>query len=254
MYCANCGKLNQEDSKFCGYCGKPLDKERAPASRHKDNFMNGEGLRASFLKTVLLFITLMWLIETCLCLWFTGTTKKLYYSLARFIIYVVSDSEITFIEGFRQVMMFLRGQNAIGKVIFLMDWSFSVINALLIIMAVWRIFKKAGRHGWEGLIPIYNFFCALIVIFGDQWGKYLLFYIGFIVLEFFLSAALGLNVFTIIILYILGLGIVLKLGITISRRFGHGWGYAILQLFIPLLFILIYGWGKDQYHEEIEGL
>ena len=35
---------------------------------------------------------------------------------------------------------------------------FVLVIAIILIISMWRIFEKAGRKGWEALIPIYNLF------------------------------------------------------------------------------------------------
>ena len=32
----------------------------------------------------------------------------------------------------------------------------SLIIGILTLVAEWMIFKKMGRQGWEGIVPIYN--------------------------------------------------------------------------------------------------
>ena len=42
----------------------------------------------------------------------------------------------------------------IAFIIFMSIIALSI--AIFIIIANWKIFKKAGRHGWESIIPVYN--------------------------------------------------------------------------------------------------
>jgi len=47
---------------------------------------------------------------------------------------------------------------------------------ITILLAVdnWRIFKKMGREGWEGIIPIYNKFILFEELYGNGWRILLL--------------------------------------------------------------------------------
>lgn len=31
-----------------------------------------------------------------------------------------------------------------------------ILATILILIADWQLFKKMGREGWEGIIPLYN--------------------------------------------------------------------------------------------------
>ena len=35
-------------------------------------------------------------------------------------------------------------------------WIVSLIISIVAIVAMWKLFKKAGKPGWASLIPIYN--------------------------------------------------------------------------------------------------
>lgn len=40
---------------------------------------------------------------------------------------------------------------------------------LLVIFVIYSIFRKLGRYGWEGLIPIYNLVILYHVVWGSGW-------------------------------------------------------------------------------------
>ena len=49
---------------------------------------------------------------------------------------------------------------------------FSLIAAavsILIIVSLWKIFKKAGKNGWEAIIPIYNIITLLEISESPMW-------------------------------------------------------------------------------------
>ena len=57
---------------------------------------------------------------------------------------------------------------------------FLICSPLLIlwIVASWKLFKKCGREGWEGIIPIYRDY-VLIQIAGIQWWAIFILIIGY---------------------------------------------------------------------------
>ena len=48
-------------------------------------------------------------------------------------------------------------------------WICYGIIFLLILIAWWKIFEKAGRPGWQGIIPIYNFYILLKIVGKPGW-------------------------------------------------------------------------------------
>ena len=38
----------------------------------------------------------------------------------------------------------------------------SVVISLFMIVSMWKIFKKAGKNGWEAIIPIYNIYVLIL--------------------------------------------------------------------------------------------
>ena len=45
----------------------------------------------------------------------------------------------------------------------------SLICTILSLASSWIIFKKMGREGWEGIIPIYSFYVLCEVLYGKGW-------------------------------------------------------------------------------------
>lgn len=105
-----------------------------------------------------------------------------------------------------------------------------IMFALAIIMLVswWKVFNKAGEHGWAILIPIYNIIVMLKVADKPLW---------FIVLFFIPIANL-----VAAILVLAG----------ISANFGRGTGTTIGLIFLPYIFVPILAFGSAQYGGSIE--
>lgn len=99
----------------------------------------------------------------------------------------------------------------------------SLVIAILIIAAYWRIFAKAGQPGWAAIIPIYNIFVLLRVV-GRPWWWFIMLLIPVVNIIF---------------------GIILINDL--SKSFGHGIGYTLGLLFLSLIFIPILGFGGSQY-------
>lgn len=49
----------------------------------------------------------------------------------------------------------------------------SLICTILTLVASWMVYKKMGRQGWEGIVPIYNLYVLCQELYGSGW-KFLL--------------------------------------------------------------------------------
>ena len=47
----------------------------------------------------------------------------------------------------------------------------TIIVAFLVVsvVAMWKLYEKMGRHGWESLIPIWNAYVLYSIIWGKKW-------------------------------------------------------------------------------------
>ena len=44
-----------------------------------------------------------------------------------------------------------------------------LIVSILVIVAQWKIFTKAGEHGWASIIPFYNNYVLFKIAMGNGW-------------------------------------------------------------------------------------
>ena len=100
---------------------------------------------------------------------------------------------------------------------------FVLVIAVLTLVAMWKIFVKAGKPGWACLIPFYNMYCMYDIAWGNGW----LFLLTFITCVGF--------VFAIIMLF------------KLAKAFGQGTGFGFGLLFLNTIFVLILGFGKAEY-------
>lgn len=104
--------------------------------------------------------------------------------------------------------------------------TFLVIYVLSVI-AMWKIFTKAGKPGWASLIPVYN----IVVIY----------------------QIVGLNPLLVILLFIPFINgiaaIVLSIiqCIRLSKTFGKGDGFTFRLIFLSPIFLLILGFENHKY-------
>lgn len=123
---------------------------------------------------------------------------------------------------------------------------FSVVFAVLQIVGLWNIFKKAGEKGWKAIIPLYNTYTLYKISWSPMW-----FWISF--LGSMLGAAL-LSFATVTICVVLGA--IVELIVFVVRFvalyrlcLSFGWGvgkYILTLLFNPIMFMVM-GFDKSVY-------
>ena len=113
----------------------------------------------------------------------------------------------------------LGGFAALGGGFFLVG----TILSILIIVSMWKIFKKAGKQGWESIVPIYNVIVMLEISGLPMW--YLVLYIIPIV-----------NIYAMFKTYI-----------ELAKRFGKGAGFGVLTVFVPIVGFPVLAFSKCNY-------
>lgn len=134
-----------------------------------------------------------------------------------------------------------------------------IVLALCIVMivALWKIYKKAGEHGWACLVPFYNNYVFYRMTWGNGWmfllPTVLTFGYVFGLVLFMLSGFTGEAVPTInMTILAIGCGIAsIVINIItlhkLSKSFGYGVGFTLGLLFLPIIFYIILGFGSSKY-------
>lgn len=125
---------------------------------------------------------------------------------------------------------------------------FAFVWWILQIIANWKIFTKAGEAGWKSIIPVYGDYVSYKIAWQPAY-----FWLSFI-LGIVASCLSGMDSESMMILGITGLIRIILAVISIlyciklSRAFGRGIGFAIGLIFLQPIFLLILGFGGDQYY------
>lgn len=102
-------------------------------------------------------------------------------------------------------------------------WMVYMVILVLMIVAMWKIFTKAGEEGWKSIIPIYNMI-VLLKIVGRPWWWLLLWFVPIAQL---VVAIIVCN--------------------DLSKSFGQGMGFTLGLIFLNTIFMLILGFGGSRY-------
>ncbi len=98
-----------------------------------------------------------------------------------------------------------------------------LVISVLTIIAMWKIFVKAGKPGWASIVPFYSQYCLFEIAWGNGW-------------LFLLMLIPCVNVVVSFIVYI-----------KLAKAFGQGTGFGIGLIFLNPIFLLILGFGKAEY-------
>ena len=108
-----------------------------------------------------------------------------------------------------------------GILLILIILAFSIF----VIVAMWKVFEKAGQPGWGILIPIYNIYLLLMIAGRPGWWLilYLIPFVNFVV------------------------GIIVA--IDIAKNFGKDAAFGVGLFFLGIIFYPILAFGDAQYQQ-----
>ncbi len=98
-----------------------------------------------------------------------------------------------------------------------------LVLGLILVIAVWKIFTKAGKPGWASIVPFYNYIVLLEIVGRPLWW-------------FVLLLIPGVNLIILIIL-----------AIDLAKSFGYGVGFGLGLVLLSPIFLLILGFGSARY-------
>jgi hypothetical protein len=100
---------------------------------------------------------------------------------------------------------------------------------VIVLVAYWKIFVKAGEAGWQAIIPIWSTI-VLLKIVGRPWWWLLLMLIPLV------------NIIVLVIVMN-----------DLSKSFGHGLGFTLGLIFLSFIFFLILGFDSSTYRGPAAG-
>lgn len=99
---------------------------------------------------------------------------------------------------------------------------------VFMILAVWKVFTKAGKPGWACIVPIYNIIIMLEIAKKPTWWIILF------------------------IIPVVNFVIMIMLTHAISKSFGKDVGFTLGMIFLPIIFFPILGFGSATYIADAE--
>lgn len=129
----------------------------------------------------------------------------------------------------------LGGFFIIFAIIMLVALAISIIG----VIGQWKAFKKAGKQGWEAIIPYYNMVVACQISGVSPWWVLIT-----------LVGGVAVNVIPVIgqiVSFAISIYFLVLLNVSIARSFGKSDGYAAGLIFLSPFFWLVLGGNNSQY-------
>ncbi len=105
---------------------------------------------------------------------------------------------------------------------------FSFIIGILMVVANWMLFAKAGEAGWKSLIPFYNAYIQFKIVYGNGWK------------------------FLLCLIPIVGSIVSLVFYVRMAQVYGKGIGFGILNILFTPITMLIMAFGNAQYEGPVD--
>lgn len=115
-----------------------------------------------------------------------------------------------------------------------------LVFIIVTMIALWKVYKKAGKGGWESLIPIYSYW-VLTEITGLNWWWFLLAIADNIV------SLVGLESLEFIA-SVISLVATFNIYYNLAKKFNKSNGMAICTGIFSTIFILIFGFSKKEMY------
>ena len=120
----------------------------------------------------------------------------------------------------------------------------AIAIGIVYIIGLWKLFKKAGKNGWEAIIPFYNTY-VLIQIAGLNWWYFLIAISGTIVTIIRLNSLAWLtNIATLVVNFFIFYNIAKKM-----KKSPVGFGVA--AVFVSPILAMVLGFSKDEFDNSI---
>jgi len=138
-------------------------------------------------------------------------------------------------------------------------WIFILAFLVFILVALWKLFEKAGEPGWKAIIPFYNYYILFKISWGNGW------YSLFITIPSVFNQIFSLSyyddytypsgglVLLTFLLSICSLVFSIIMNIKLAKAFGKDGGWACGLIFLGFVFLPIMAFSKDIVYVGIPG-
>ena len=113
--------------------------------------------------------------------------------------------------------------SAVGAGVMIVCYLFTLALSIVLIVAMWKMFVKAGKPGWACIVPFYSQYCLFDIAMGNGW-------------LFLLTFVPCVNIVMMFLCYI-----------KLAGAYGKGAGFGLGLIFLSPIFMMILGFGQAEY-------
>lgn len=110
--------------------------------------------------------------------------------------------------------------------------------SLVILIAKWKAYSKAGEQGWKVLIPIYNQYTLCKIVGVSPW---------WILIVFIGTLLNGIPFIGSLISLAASIYFLILLNVSVAKAYGKDAGFAVGLILLPIVFWPILGFGKAEF-------
>lgn len=126
---------------------------------------------------------------------------------------------------------------------------------ILEIIGKWKVFKKAGKNGWEAIIPYYNTW-VLVSISGCKWWFFLIIIFSSLIsfnLSYDINEVSNISINTFDFLgSIVNLLALYCVNYNVCKKFNKDYMYAIGLTLLPFIFYPMLGFDKTEFNNSVK--
>lgn len=133
---------------------------------------------------------------------------------------------------------------------FLIVFQLYIAIAVISIIALWKVFRKAGWPGWAAIIPFYSNYVTFRV--AKMWGGWMFLQLALLISSYIFTLFLpwhakylGETIVDCAIALCMIISVIANF--RISRAFGKSVGFGIGMMFLPFVFLPILAFSKAEY-------
>lgn len=133
-------------------------------------------------------------------------------------------------------------------------YAYIVFIAAVVALAwicYWKLFKKMGRRGWEGIVPFYNTVVLLRVLDKPLYWFFMELQVIPFAILFQWSAFSGDPSMLLLLLYLVSVAVAIvyavRITFALSKGFGQGAAMTVGLVLLPVIFLAILAFGDYEF-------
>lgn len=133
-------------------------------------------------------------------------------------------------------------------------WVIGLARIILAIVAMWKIFEKAGEAGWKAIIPIYNIYIMYKIAWMKNWFWWMLLvpFCLWLIAWFLSDSASNIKEILSIIGVLFSVVVTIIATFKLPRKFGWGVFTSILYVLFTSICVLVLGFWNYKYEWKSE--